>query len=217
MFAQEAGYLDLTDPVPRQRLRSPNGGLGGYGCAGGGDVSGIPEVTLSLVSVDKRVYSLGEDITFEVKVQNTGKGSVEVPWTPHLADLEPGDPTQSYEYRSAVVVLNLRDPDSERYVGLYGFFYGSAHLPETIRILRPSESFLIRARSRLEFYEDWWRQKVNELQPLPVRAEPGFMLNTVTYSPNEKGEPASEDSSCIRLNTKKTNQIDVVLWPRSPQ
>jgi len=28
LLAQDAGYLDLTDPAPRNRIRSPNGGTG---------------------------------------------------------------------------------------------------------------------------------------------------------------------------------------------
>jgi hypothetical protein len=27
---QDVGYLDLTNPAPRQRVRNPNGGMGGH-------------------------------------------------------------------------------------------------------------------------------------------------------------------------------------------
>jgi len=217
ILAQEVGYLDLTDSVPRERMRSPNGGTGGF-CGGGGSAStAIPEITLRLVSVDKRAYSMGEEVTFEIRVENTGKESVEIPWTPHLGDLEPGDPTQSYTYRSAVVILNLTDPDSHHSFDLYGNFYGSTDVPGTIQEVRPSQSVLIRTRRRLETFEDWWVKRVKEVQPLPLKASPGLMLNTMTYSPDEKGDwhSASENSQCTPLNTRKANHLDVVLWPRS--
>jgi hypothetical protein len=212
---QDVDYLDLTNPAPRQRVRNPNGGMGGH-CEGGG-VSGnvIPDLTLTLMGLDKRVYSVGEDVTFEIEVENTSTHSLEIPWTLQLADLEPGDPIQSYTYQSAAVSLMLTDPSSPRFIGLYVEFYGSTRVPGTIRELRPSQSIVIRARSKLEFYEEWWRQKISEV-PFAVKAEPDVMLSTVTYSPNETGDSASENSACIPLITKRNNYIDVLLWPRNP-
>ncbi|PYU17544.1 MAG: hypothetical protein DMG32_27785 [Acidobacteria bacterium] len=70
VFAQEVGYLDLTGPAPSQRVRSPTGGAGGF--CGGTEFPKFPEVTLTLVSLDKPVYSIGEDVTFEVRIENSG-------------------------------------------------------------------------------------------------------------------------------------------------
>jgi hypothetical protein len=177
--------------------------------------SAVPEATLTLVSIDKRAYSMGEEVTFEVRVENTSKSSIEIPWTPHLADLEPGDPTRPYTYQNAAVVLDLTDPESHRSFDLFGIFYGSPDVPGTIRELRPSQSVMIRARKRLEIYEDWWGNRVKEMQPLSLQASPGLMLNSTTYTPNEKGDSGSENSRCTPLKIKKANQMDVVLWPRS--
>jgi hypothetical protein len=78
ILAQEVGYLDLTDPVPREPIHSPTGGgVGGY-CGSSGS-SALPEVTLTLVNVDKSTYSMGEEVTFEVRVVNTGKKNIEIP------------------------------------------------------------------------------------------------------------------------------------------
>ena len=195
---QDVGYLDLTNPAPRQRVRNPNGGMGGH-CEGGG-VSGnvIPDLTLTLMGLDKAVYSVGEDVTFEIKVENTSTHGLEIPWTLELADLEPGDPIQPYTYHSAVVSLMLTDPSSPRFIGLYVEFYGSTRVSGTIRELRPSQSIVIRARSKLDFSEEWWRKKISDVQPFAVKAEPDFMLNTVTYSPNETGDSASENRLAFR-------------------
>ena len=212
LLAQDVGYLDLTDPAPRGRIRSPNGGTGGF--CGNSESSGNPEVTLTLVSLDKRAYSIGEEVSFEVRVENTGKETIEVPWTAGLGELEPSDPTKSYTYRTAAFVLTFIDPGSHRSFSIQGYAYGSKDVPGTIRELRSSQSVLIRARRRLEIYEDSLGKRVKEVQPLPLKASSGMMLNSVTYSPSEKGSSASENTSCIPLSTKKANEVDVGLWPR---
>jgi len=213
--AQENGYLDLTDPMPRQPIRNPNeGGMGGW-CGGGGDLSAMPEINVSVVSIDKSEYSLGEEVTFEVRIENTGKQNIEIPWTPHLGDLEPSDRTRSYRYRSALLLLTFTDPDSRRSFSLGDAFYGSAEVPGTIWELRPRQSVLIRARKRLEAYEDWWQKRVKEVQPLPLKASANLMVNETTYSPGKNGELGSESVDCTPINTKKANQLDVSLWPAS--
>jgi hypothetical protein len=117
VLSKQDGYLDLTDPVPRQRIHSPTGGgTGGFCGGGGGDPTAIPETTVTLESLDEREYSVGEEVTFEVKVENTGGKNIEIPWSPHLGDLEPSDPTRSYTYRVGLLILTLTDPDSHRFL-----------------------------------------------------------------------------------------------------
>jgi hypothetical protein len=215
LLAQDAGYLDLTDPAPHGRIRSPNGGTGGF--CGNSESSGNPEVTLTLVSLDKRAYSIGEEVSFEVRVENTGTKTIEVPWAPGLGELEPADPTISYRYLTAAFVLTFTDPRSHRSFSIQGYAYGSKDVPGTIRELRSSQSVLIRARRRLEIYEDSWRKRIKEVQPLPLKASPGLMLNSEIYSPGEIGVSASENSSCIPLRAKKENEVDVALWPRGSE
>jgi hypothetical protein len=215
LLAQDVGYLDLSDPAPRDRIRSPNGGTGGF--CGSSESSGNPEVILTLVSLDKRAYSMGEEVTFEVKVENTGKETIEVPWTQSLGDLEPSDQTKSYNYRTAAFVLTLTDWALHRSFSIQGYAYGSKDVPGTIRELRSSQSVLIRARRRLESHEDWLGKRVKEVQPLPLKASPRLTLNSVTYSPSEGGVSASENSSCIPLNAKNANEVDVALWPRGSE
>jgi hypothetical protein len=204
--------LDLTGPAPRQRVRSPTGGAGGF--CGGTEFPKFPEVTLTLVSLDKPVYSIGEDVTFEVRIENSGHKSIELPWTPDLVTLEPTDATKTCTYLNGVVVLNLTEPDSQRYFSVYGYFYGSDSAPGTIQELRPNQSVVIRARTKLDFHDEWWAKKVREVQPLHVKAEPGFMMDSATYVPNEKADSGSESTTCIPLARKTANQIDVLLWSR---
>jgi hypothetical protein len=45
---------------------------------------------------------------------------------------------------------------------------------------------LIRARKRIETYDDWWVKRVQEVQPLALKVSPGLMVNEMTYLPSEK-------------------------------
>jgi|SRR5271169_2798341 len=213
--AQEIGYLDLTDPLPRERIRSPHSGSGG--CGGGAGFTASSEATITLVNLDKGWYLMGEDVTFEVKIQNSGKETIEIPWTPHLGDLEPADATEAYSYVAGTVALNFTDPVSEHSFGIYGNFYGSPALPGSIRELPPGQWALIRARKKIEVFEEWWWNRLKESLPLNVKATASLMLNTVTYFPGQENSSATEKSMCIPLGRKEVAQLDVALWPRESE
>jgi hypothetical protein len=208
LLAQEAGYLDLTDPAPRARIRSPNGGTG----CGFSDGT-IGELTLTVASTDKRAYSIGEDVTFEIKIENTGGSSIELPWTPSLANVEPSDPTLSYTYLNAEVDLILSETDSHPSHYLFSRFYGSTDLPWTVRELKPKQSVLIRARGKLQTDQESWIKEAEKAQPLPLKASAGFKLITITYTAAGKRNSASESASCVPLAIRAANQIDLALWP----
>jgi hypothetical protein len=215
-FAQEVGYLDLTDPAPRQRIHSPTGGgIGGFCVSGDEDSSAIPEITVSLSSIDKLAYSIGEEVTFEVKIQNTGRFLIEIPWTPHLGDLEPSDPTRSYTYRTALLVLTLKDATSHDFLTLGKHFYGSSDVRGSIRELRPNQSIVIRVRKKIETYDARFANRTKEVQPLLLQASPSLMLNEMIYAPSKNGDLGSENTRCIPVHAKSASQVDILLWPRS--
>jgi hypothetical protein len=213
--AQQSNYLDLTDPLPRERIRSPHSGSGG--CGGGGGLTASSEATITLVNLDKGWYLMGEEVTFEVKIQNSGKETIEIPWTPHLGDLERADATEAYSYVAGTVALNFTDPVSQHSFGIYGNFYGSPALPGSIRELLPGQWALIRVRKKIEVFEEWWWNRLKEYKeslPLNVKATASLMLNTVTYFPSQENSSATDNSMCIPLRTKNVAQLDVALWPR---
>jgi hypothetical protein len=211
VVAQEIGWLDLTDLHPRDRNRAPHGGSSE--CGGGTGFSPDNEITIALVSLDKASYSLGEEVTYEVKVRNSGKEPVEIPWTPHSADLEPTDSSESYTFLHAAVSLSFTDPDSNRSFSIYAHSYGSSEMPGSTRKLLPGEWIFVRARQKIETYEEWFWTKVKDSSPLKVRVSPSLMLNKVTYSPVEKGDSAMDHYVCIPLNTNLGAPSEVVLWP----
>ena len=208
-FAQDIGYLDLTTPAPRMPTRSSKRFSGGP-CVGTGDGPVTsPDATITLISLDKSTYSLEEEITFEVKIENSGKETIEIPWTPDLAALEPSDQTEYFSYRSASFVITLTVPDSDHYLFITGFSYGSTDLPGTIRQLRPSQSFVVRARGKSNVYDSWWSEKLKDSAPLTVKAVAGVVLSRDTETQDMRSEV------CIPLTKKIANQLDIILWPAS--
>jgi len=127
---REIGYIDLTDPPFRESSRHPRTEAGG--CADGDSV--VRQVTVTLQALDKTIYRFGEEITFEIGIQNTGKEVILVPWTPDLADLEPTDPKANYKYLIGVVILVFKD-FKDRIFSLSESLYGSPNIPGTIRDL----------------------------------------------------------------------------------
>jgi hypothetical protein len=206
MLAQDIGYLDLTDPFPRQAVRSAR-----HFEAGTCSPAASPETTVTLMRLDKDSYAMGEQVTFEVKIENSGKETIEIPWTPHLGDLEPLDAMQSYSYRSAAVVLALTIPESGHYLDLSSFSYGSLDLPGSTRELQPGRWLLVKARGKIDA-DNWWSEKFKESTPLNVKATAALVLSATTYSPDGKGGSAVQ--KCLPMNRKTANQLDVTLWPR---
>lgn len=214
-IAQEIGWLDLTDPHPHDRIRAPRPGSSECGVGTGFEPS--IETSITLVNLDKTLYSLGDEVTYEVKIQNTGKEPVEIPWTPHLGDLEPAEPSQSYTYLHAAISLAFTEPNANRSFSIYANSYGSSDVAGTTRKLLPGEWVFVRARQIVECYEEWWPNRIRDSSPLNVKVAANLMLSRVTFSPSEKSDAAIDRSVCIPVRTKLGASFDAVLWPARPK
>lgn len=176
-LAQEIGYVDLTDGPSRESSRHPRTFSGG--CGGGGSDSREPQVTVTLVALDQTILPLGEEVTFEVKIQNTGKNPVIVPWTPNLGDVEPADPKASYKYRIGVVVVTFKDPESREF-SMGESLYGSEEVPGTLRELAPNHWFTVRGRGRTDAGSpDWGRDELREFGWVDAKVS-GFFFGKIT-------------------------------------
>ena len=206
--AQEIGYMDLTDNLFRERSRQTR--TGGGGCSGNSHTNDASqsEVSVTVVSLDKMRYRLGEEVTFEIKVLNSGKKIITVPWTPHLGDLEPVDTHSSYRYRVGVVLLLFRDPKGLEF-SMFEALYGSPTIPGSLRELSPGQWFTVKGRKRVQFYdEDWGKKEFLESGFVATNVSGFYRQDRGTYSPKDGG---SDTQWCIPLPCRKANQLDVVL------
>ena len=111
--AQEVGFVDLTQIVARTELRHPaprsdeaTERRGGGGIVGSRhdhcDVPNAPKdagaLRTTLIWLDRDEYAVGDHQKFEVRIENVGSLPVEMPFSPHLADLQPVDASQKFGY-----------------------------------------------------------------------------------------------------------------------
>jgi hypothetical protein len=101
--AQEIGFVDLTQTAVRMELRHPAPRNGEESVRKGGtreihDCFDSPAyaggLRTTLVWLDRSVYSVDDQDKFEVGIENIGSAAIKIPFSPHLADLQPGDTSQ---------------------------------------------------------------------------------------------------------------------------
>lgn len=164
LAAQEAGYLNLLDVAPRTQLRAPappppvcdengcsvSGGIGGgsIGC-GAGSPNDPRALKTTLVFLDRLSYSAGDPVEMEIRIENVGRVAMEIPWSPHLADLQPADETARFSYSNLYIALVLRTGDDAIYVPAATELYGNPEHPGTLLSLQPGEWVRLRLRTAL--------------------------------------------------------------------
>jgi len=206
--AQEIGYIDLTDNIFRESSRQVR--VGGGGCGGTSDPThnSQSEVTVTLVSLDKLHYQLGEEAIFEIKVLNSGKEKIVIPWTPHLGDLEPTDTNASYKYRVGVIVLLLRDPEGMD-LDISDSLYGSGKVPGSFRELFPGQWFTVKGKKKIELHgQNWGNKEFNDVGFVDTKVSAFFRQDRGAYSPRNGG---TVNQQCIPLRYREANQLNITV------
>jgi hypothetical protein len=204
---QDVGYIDLTDNIFRESTRTVRGGGGSCGGSSHSQKSEF-EVTVTLVSLDKSRYQLGEEATFEIKILNSGKRTIVVPWTPHLGDLEPVDSQIPYKYRLGTVELLFNDPEGKEFSVLESL-YGVQSVAGSLRELRPDQWYTVRGRKKIVLFgENWGKKALGDSGFVEAKVSGFYRQVSATYSPKDGG---SVNQACIPLPCQRANTIDVVI------
>lgn len=165
LTAQEVAFLDLVDVKPRIELRSPplppvckqdgsctvsGGSFGSIACGAVG--LGEPRaLKTTLVSLDRFAYAPGDTPEVEIKIENVGSVDIAIPWSPHLADLQPVDETRSFHYLSIALSLELtsqRDKGKKEIIEA-AKLYGAVENPATLTVLTPGQWVRLRVKAKL--------------------------------------------------------------------
>lgn len=156
--AQQIALLDLTQIEPRVELRSPpraprpNGAVGSITqvqpCFKSTADAGALRTTL--VSLDSTEYQTGDEPRFEVEIENIGSQSLKLPFSPHLADLQPADPSQQFVYSSLDIVLWIGGRQWSANTGGTVYLYGADSHPGSMVTLNPGESVRIIGKGNLD-------------------------------------------------------------------
>ena len=194
--AQEVRYIDLTLVPQRTELRHPPAPAtnctegvpcagGGYGGVGIGDLGGPDRrdphaLGVYLLRVSPTDIDVTKAFEAEFKVLNTGLASIELPVSPHLSDLQPGDASVAFSYLSLALAVEVRGvPQGPELFSVGSVeLYGSPDHEGTMLVLKPGEWIRVKANVKLSKWPS---------EPVSARFRGSFSLRRNTFHPHAGG------------------------------
>ena len=156
--AQEIAFIDLTQITPRTDLRRPaatsvtsssvSGANENHACPDIGQSVGALRTTLA--ALDHTQYQFGSEPVFEVRIENVGTQPLQIPISPNLADLQPTDPSQKFEFSQLSVSLWIGGKRWNANMGGGVSLYGAESHPETLVSLHTGEWVRIIGKGKIE-------------------------------------------------------------------
>jgi hypothetical protein len=160
--AQEAAFVDLTEPAPRVALRRParqpddppaqGGSITTRECAIPDPNAGSLKTTI--VVLDRVELRVGDEPLFQVQIENVGSAAVKVPISAAMEPLQPDDLSQKFAYYEADVALWIGG--ASWYANTAGSLtlYGDDSHPGTIVMLRPGEWVRVAGKGKIRLLDD---------------------------------------------------------------
>ena len=160
--AQEVGFVDLTKVTARTQLRRPH--ARGSFSKFKPDIKQVQacdsiniegELLTTLVSLNRTHYRDGDEPKFEVTVENVDSAPIRIPFSPHLADLQPENPAKKFAYselRLRLWIAAGTDWDSTTGDGIV--LCGAEDHAGTMLTLNPGESVRILGKGKFLLPDD---------------------------------------------------------------
>ena len=104
----------------------------------------------TLAALERAQYQFGDEAVFEVRIENVGSQPLAIPFSPYLADLQPANPSQKFEFSQLSVALWIGGKQWNSNMGGSVFVYGADNHPETLVSLRTGEWVRIIGRGKIE-------------------------------------------------------------------
>jgi len=146
---QEDDFLDLTKIKPPKQRRTSIIAGGGMASTDGSP-SPKPRLKVTLLSLDKRSYQLGDKFIYEVMLENITESVFVIPWTSDYYSVKPYEGSDPPGYVSASLRLVIKDEVSGEASAAGEGVYGSELVPGSLKRLRPGQKVRIRALGQ------WW-------------------------------------------------------------
>ncbi|HKW62609.1 MAG TPA: hypothetical protein VJN89_08705 [Candidatus Acidoferrum sp.] len=209
--SQEVGYKDLVGMALREAQELYAGGTGS--CSGGSHQP--PPTTLldiTLLSVDKSAYVMGDDIESLVRISNAGKEPVLLPWDPHMADFEERADGGDYRYVEISMLLELSVGENKELIAGWSLS-GSQDVAGSLLELQPGGWVQVRAKSKLEIYSDnEFQHRLYSGPGTDLKIKPSLLADTVTVS--HKQGKAYLDSQCLKWGITIAGERTIRILPR---
>jgi hypothetical protein len=171
---QEAGFLDLTEGIVGHRIHQPTFGSGGGISGVTGDGPRVEHrkepLRITLLSLDRTSYRIGEDLTYELKIENVGTEAQLFPWDPNVADVEPKNPSQPYEYQSLDISLWFRNQVDQVEALRAASLYATSEKEASRLELKPGQWVRIRGKVRLSFRDHQFKDTIISSPTSEIRA-----------------------------------------------
>jgi hypothetical protein len=149
--AQRVSILDFSTTAPKPRKHVPKPFPAGTVLSGRcGGILASPGLSVSLVSLDRDEYAIGDEVVYTLNLSSRGPQSIKVPTVFNLSDLEPDDPTASFTYAPLEIWLGLRDSEHRLISTLILTLYGSDDIPATQMELKSGEFLAVKGKAKLE-------------------------------------------------------------------
>jgi hypothetical protein len=209
--AQQVRYVDLTAEPQRERLRHPpakptgqrvGGGIGSAAVSDGAPDHRDPRaLEVSLASIGKDSYRLGELMLYEIVLKNVGSVSVEIPVHPHLSDLQPNDASVSFDYLQLQFAFDLRRP-AQALTFRGASLYGGTETPGSILKLDPGQWIRVRGVATFE--------PAGEVVPAGAwELGPRLSMQQVTFVPKPGGSHTRISNMYPRMITGATRSVQI--------
>jgi len=216
--AQEVASLDLTNVERRVDLRRPKAistvtaGYSGTqqttGCFDPAKKRGALQA--SIVSLDRTHYQLGDEPTFEVKLENTGSTLIKIPFSPHLADLQPENPGQKFGYSELHITLWIAAGNHwSTNTGGDVTLYGAEDHKRTIVTLNPGEWVRIIGKGQLSLEDDTIKLAMQDQPPDQLYAEASVYRNQMLITPTQSATVSKE--ICIEQKHASSAPIQLTI------
>jgi hypothetical protein len=206
--AQEIRYIELSYAEQRTQLRHPPpaGYCSDWTCSGGGGgtvVDAAPDrpdgraLAVYLLRVSPTEVGSLRPYEAEFKILNRGQVAIELPVSPHLSDLQPGDETADFGYFSLMLGTHIEPETNGPNVNGIGYvwLYGSPERDGSMVLLRPGEWIRVKANMKLHTwpsipvfarFRGEFRLRKNVFHPKPG----GGFIETQNLYPNKTPTPS---------------------------
>lgn len=179
-----SNYLDLTRRQPTSANKATGKGGGrGYTSSENGHNAPVNPFKVTLLAMDKRSYRIGDEVIFDIELENLTKDPIIVPWSGSSDKVIPDidKPTPGLVEANISLVINSGAPEEQLFIGRG--VYGSDLSQGSLKKLQPNRPVKIRVPGRLAFLSEEANKQLLTRLPLNTEIRVRYSMLNGRYEP----------------------------------